>query len=83
LKEPSGPIFGPHLYEFAAELEVLDWNPVVTLLASMESLAEINYYLPGSFAETLARVIREHHHNCRLNLWADQLLSLDGASWVP
>jgi hypothetical protein len=49
----------------------------------MESLAEINYYVPGSFPETLARVIREHHHNCRLNLWADQPLSLDGASGSP
>jgi hypothetical protein len=53
LSQPSGPIFGPHLYEFAAEMEVLDWEPMATLLASMEPLAELDYYVPGSFSEVL------------------------------
>jgi hypothetical protein len=58
-------------------MEVLDWEPMATLLASMEPLAELDYYVPGSFSEVLIGVIREHHLDCRLNLWADQVLSID------
>lgn len=54
-----------------------DWQPLVSLIAKLERLTELNYIIQNIFPPELFQVLSQHHPRCRLNVWTHQSLNLN------
>ncbi|KAJ5295554.1 hypothetical protein N7508_010375 [Penicillium antarcticum] len=52
-----------------------DWEPLVSLIARLDHLTELNYAIKDMFSPALYHAIRQRHPNCRLNIWMPQSFS--------
>jgi hypothetical protein len=44
------------------------WKPLVSLIARLSRLVELNYACPNQFPPSVLRALHQHHPSCRLNL---------------
>ncbi|KAL2818170.1 hypothetical protein BDW59DRAFT_165618 [Aspergillus cavernicola] len=56
---------------------IYDYRPLVSLLAILEHLEELSFYVICRFPEDLFNAVREHHPSCRLNLSTDEFFEVD------
>lgn len=54
-----------------------NWQPLVSLIARLERLTELNYVIQNIFPSELFAVLDQHHPRCRLNVWTHQSLNLN------
>ncbi|GIK04903.1 hypothetical protein Aspvir_009001 [Aspergillus viridinutans] len=54
-----------------------DWQPLVSLIARLEHLKELNYAIKIMFPAPVHQAIRQYHPGCRVNIWTFQTLSID------
>ncbi|KAF7169503.1 hypothetical protein CNMCM5623_002188 [Aspergillus felis] len=53
------------------------WQPLVSLIARLEHLKELNYAMENMFPAPVHQAIRQYHPRCRVNIWTFQSLSID------
>ncbi|KAJ5980490.1 hypothetical protein N7481_007788 [Penicillium waksmanii] len=54
-----------------------NWKPLVSLIAQLERLTELNYVIQNIFPTELFAVLNQYHPRCRLNVWTHQSLNLN------
>ncbi|GIJ83410.1 hypothetical protein Asppvi_002230 [Aspergillus pseudoviridinutans] len=54
-----------------------EWQPLVSLIARLEHLKELNYAMENTFPAPVHQAIRQYHPRCRVNIWTFQSLSID------
>lgn len=54
-----------------------DWQPLVSLIARLERLTELNYVIQNIFPSELFAALQQNHPRCRLNVWTHQSLNLN------
>ncbi|KAJ5376880.1 hypothetical protein N7509_013766 [Penicillium cosmopolitanum] len=54
-----------------------NWKPLVSLIARLERLTELNYVIQNIFPSELFAVLNQYHPRCRINVWTHQSLNLN------
>ncbi|PKX93696.1 uncharacterized protein P174DRAFT_405823 [Aspergillus novofumigatus IBT 16806] len=54
-----------------------EWQPLVSLIARLEHLEELNYAAHNMFPAPVHQFICQYHPKCRVNIWFFQDLSID------
>ncbi|KAE8335848.1 hypothetical protein BDV24DRAFT_155685 [Aspergillus arachidicola] len=76
LKECLDPKLWPYIPDFRHYQEE-NWQPLVSLIAHLEHLSELNFVVKNMYPPSLHQVLRQYHPECRLNIWTFQGVNLD------
>ncbi|KAE8329331.1 hypothetical protein BDV39DRAFT_191539 [Aspergillus sergii] len=76
LKECLDPELWPYIPDFRHYQEE-NWQPLVSLIAHLEHLSELNFVVKNMYPPSLHQVLRQYHPECRLNIWTFQGVNLD------
>ncbi|KAL4873963.1 hypothetical protein BDV12DRAFT_191830 [Aspergillus spectabilis] len=74
LTEPLVQGLNHNVYRTGWAQETQNWAPLVSLLANLDRLAELNYYAVVHFPECLFDAMKEHQPSCRVNIWGSEYM---------
>ncbi|OOO07241.1 hypothetical protein OAory_01094440 [Aspergillus oryzae] len=76
LTECLDPELWPYIPDFRHYQEE-NWQPLISLIAHLEHLSELNFVVKNMYPPSLHQVLRQYHPECRLNIWTFQGVNLD------